>query len=145
MIKSCGSGEDVSDELDEYFYDNEIEIESSDDATMLQFKELPSSPRDTVHTFRNLLEMENNIRNNRVDTEAGHLFPPAEESATKLDIVADEMASPGGSEKRLQFPKKRSRSKLLFNNKCRNSIGVSNQAKAQANAGMNTNRAPMGF
>ena len=77
-----------------------------------------------MQTFRDLLEMENNIHNNRVDTDTGQLFGRAEESGTKLDIVADELGSPTGSEKRLQFPKKRSRSKLLFKNKCRSSIGV---------------------
>ena len=35
MIKSCGSGEDISDDQDDYYFDNDVEIESSDDATML--------------------------------------------------------------------------------------------------------------
>ena len=108
---------------DSYYYENEIE--SSDDATLI-FKEIPSSPRDSAQPFRNLLEIENNIHNNRVETETAQLFIKADESVSKLDLVADEMVSPSGSEKRHQFPTKRSRSRLLFNNKCRSSIGVSN-------------------
>ena len=50
--------------------------------------------------FRNLLEIENNIHNNRVETEAGKLLK-TDESVSRLDLVPDELVSPSGSERRL--------------------------------------------
>ena len=120
QILSCGSNN--CDSEDDSYFANEIYLESSDEGN-LQFKEIPSSPRDTKKPFRNIIEIENNIHNNRIETEAGKLLK-TDESVSRLDLVPDELVSPTGSEKRLQFPTKRSRSRLLFNNKSRNSIGV---------------------
>ena len=67
---------------------------------------------------------------NQAETNtADELIVQADESENRLDIIADEMVSPNGSEKRHKFSTTRSRSRLLFNNKCRSSIGVSNQTQ----------------